>query len=435
MGNEQVVLFVVFVILCVGLIIGLPVPFAFGAALIYLGYFADTEVSTFLSGGHWRMNSIVLLAIPLFILAGSIMNRGRIAEPLVDIASITLGRVKGGLSASAVFASAVFGSISGSAAATLTCIGSVMLPRLEKANYPKGFSAALIANAAPLGLLIPPSSIQIIYAWITRQSVLKCFLATVVPGLILILLLVVVNFVLMRIHDKVKVEPRPENFVREVRKRTVYASPALLMPVIILGGIYGGIMTPTEAAGIAVLCALPIGFLVYRGLNWQTFRVAVIEASITTGAVMVMFFMVMIVSRLLVFEDIPGLAQQFVYSLSENPIVILLMINLLLVVIGMLMDDVSGVLLAAPLLLPMVQDIGIDPIQFAAIIGVNLGMGNITPPTAPLLYLGARVGSTSVNSMLKPTMIMILFAWIPTLLLVTFVPSLSLWLPEVVLGR
>ena len=429
------VLLAVFLILCIGLIIGLPVPFAFGAALIYLGYFADTEVSTFLSGGHWRMNSIVLLAIPLFILAGSIMNRGRIAEPLVDMAALIFGRIKGGLSASAVLASAIFGSISGSAAATLTCIGGVMLPRLEKANYPKGFSAALISNAAPLGLLIPPSSIQIIYAWITRQSVLKCFLATVVPGLILITLLIVVNFVMMHRQRGVKVEPEPENFVREVRKRTVFASPALLMPVIILGGIYGGIMTPTESAGIAVLCALPIGFLIYRGLNWKSFKDAVIEASITTGAVMVMFFMVMIVSRLLVFEDIPRLAQEFVYSISENPIVILLMINLLLVAIGMLMDDVSGVLLSAPLLLPMVQDIGIDPIQFAAIIGVNLGMGNITPPTAPLLYLGARVGSTSVNSMLKPTMIMILFAWIPTLLLVTFVPSLSLWLPELVLGR
>ena len=374
------VLLAVFLILCIGLIIGLPVPFAFGAALIYLGYFADTEVSTFLSGGHWRMNSIVLLAIPLFILAGSIMNRGRIAEPLVDMAALIFGRVKGGLSASAVVASAVFGSISGSAAATLTCIGGVMLPRLEKANYPKGFSAALISNAAPLGLLIPPSSIQIIYAWITRQSVLKCFLATVVPGLILITLLIVVNFIMMHRRKSVKVEPEPENFVREVRKRTVYASPALLMPVIILGGIYGGIMTPTESAGIAVLCALPIGFLVYRGLNWKTFKDAVIEASITTGAVMVMFFMVMIVSRLLVFEDIPRLAQEFVYSISENPIVILLMINLLLVAIGMLMDDVSGVLLSAPLLLPMVQDIGIDPIQFAAIIGVNLGWATSPRP-------------------------------------------------------
>jgi TRAP-type C4-dicarboxylate transport system permease large subunit len=158
------VLLIVFVILCIGLVIGLPVPFAFGAALIYLGYFADTEVSTFLTSGHWRMNAIVLLAIPMFILAGGIMNRGRIAEPLVELVSLTLGRIRGGLSASAIFACAVFGSISGSAAATLTCIGGVILPRLEKSNYPKGFSAALIANCAPLGLLIPPSSIQIIYA-------------------------------------------------------------------------------------------------------------------------------------------------------------------------------------------------------------------------------------------------------------------------------
>ena len=194
-------------------------------------------------------------------------------------------------------------------------------------------------------------------------------------------------------------------------------------------------MTPTEAAGIAVLYAVPIGFLFYKGLTWTTFKDAVIESSTTTGAVMVMFFMVMIVSRLLVFEDIPALAQQFVYSISDNPIVILLMINLLLVGIGMLMDDVSGVLLASPLLLPMVTDLGISPIQFAAIIGVNLGMGNITPPTAPLLYLGARIGNTSVNSMLKPTMIMIIFAWIPTLILTTFVPWLSLGLPELILGQ
>ena len=149
---------------------------------------------------------------------------------------------------------------------------------------------------------------------------------------------------------------------------------------------------------------------------------------------MVMFFMVMIVSRLLVFEDIPGIAQQFIFSVSENPLVILLMINIVLVLIGMLMDDVSGVLLASPLMLPMVQDLGIDPVQFAAIIGVNLGMGNITPPTAPLLYLGARLGGTSVNSMLKPTFIFILFAWIPTLILTTYFPQVSLALPHYILG-
>lgn len=426
---------IIFVLLCFLLVIGLPVPFAFGAVLIYLGWIAETDISLFLTSGHWRMNNIVLLAIPLFILSGAIMNRGKLAEPLIDVASLFLGRIRGGLSAAAVLASAIFGSISGSAAATLTCIGGVMLPRLARANYPKGFSAALIANSAPLGLLIPPSSIQIIYAWVTRQSVLKCFLATIVPGLILVTLLCIVNFIMMHRYKDIETEEAPENLLREARKRTVTATPALLMPVIILGGIYGGIMTPTEAAAIAVLYAIPVGVWIYGGLTWETFKEAVIESATTTGSVMVMFFMVMIVSRLLVFEDIPAIAQEFIFSLSENPLVILMMINIVLVLIGMLMDDVSGVLLASPLMLPMVRDLGIDPIQFAAIIGVNLGMGNITPPTAPLLYLGARVGNTSVSSMLKPTLIMIAFAWIPTLILTTYIPAISLALPELILGR
>ena len=207
------------------------------------------------------------------------------------------------------------------------------------------------------------------------------------------------------------------------------------MPVIILGGIYGGIMTPTEAAGIAVIYAIPVGFFIYKGLNRGNFAQALLETATTTGVVMVMFFMVMIVSRMLIFEDIPGIAQDIIYSVSENPIVILIMINLVLVLIGMLMDDVSGILLGAPLLFPIVMDLGVDPIQFAAIIGVNLGMGNITPPTAPLLYLGARVARTPVNEMMAPTLVLIAFAWIPTLLITTYIPEVSLWLPELLLGR
>ena len=425
----------VVLLLCTVLVLGLPVPFAFGAVMIYLAVFADTDATTFLVSGHWRMNNIVLLAIPLFIMAGSVMEKGRIATPLVHLAELFVGRVRGGISAAAVIASAIFGSISGSAAATLTCIGSVLLPRLRAANYPQGYAAALIANAAPLGLLIPPSSIQIIYAWVTRQSVLKCFLATVVPGLILIALLCLLNFVLMSRRKDIRVEPPPENLAREARKRGVSAVPALLMPVIILGGIYGGIMTPTEAAGIAVLYAIPVGWFIYRGLDRKTFVAALVQSATTTGVVMVMFFTVMIVSRLLVFEDIPGIAQELIFAISEEPIVVLIMINLVIVLIGMLMDDVSGVLLSAPLLLPIVQDLGVDPIQFAAIIGVNLGMGNITPPTAPLLYLGARVAETRVGRMLWPTVLMIVFAWLPTLIITTYVPEVALWLPELLLGK
>ena len=379
------------IILCFALIIGMSVPLAFGLTMIYVAYAGDHQFSTLLTSGHWRMNVLVLMAIPLFIMAGGIMEKGRIAAPLVDLANMFVGRFKGGLSAAAVVASAIFGSISGSASATLTCIGSIMLPQLRAANYPRGLSAAIVANAAPLGLLIPPSSLQIIYAWVTRQSVLECFLATIVPGLILVVLLIIVNFFLLRSHKEIKTLPPVENFPKEVSKTTWRAIPAIIMPVMILGGIYGGIMTPTEAAGIAVIYAIPVGFFIYKGLNKENFGDAILETATTTGVVMVMFFMVMIVSRLLIFEDIPGLARGVVFSVSENPIVIMLMINVVLVLIGMLMDDVSGILLDAPLLFPIVTELGIDPVQFAAIIGVNLGMGNITPPTAPLLFLGARV--------------------------------------------
>ena len=422
-------------LLCVVLVIGLPVPLAFGAIMIYLAIVAGEDPTVFLNAGYWRMNNIVLLAIPLFILAGGIMEKGRIAVPLVHLAELFVGRVRGGLSAASVVASAIFGSISGSAAATLTCIGSVILPRLRAANYPEGFSAALIANSAPLGLLIPPSSIQIIYAWVTRQSVLKCFLATVVPGLILIILLCVLNLILMSRYKNIKVEPAAERFTCEAAKRGANAFPALLMPIVILGGIYGGIMTPTEAAGVAVLYAIPIGWFVYRGLNRKTFIEALVETGTTTGVVMVMFFCVMIVSKLLVLQDVTGIAERLIFSLSANPIVGLIMINIVIVVIGMLMDDVSGVLLASPLLLPIAVKLGVDPIQFAAIVGVNLGMGNITPPTAPLLYLGARVANTQVSKMLWPTTLMIVFAWMPTLIITTYVPEVSLWLPNLVLGR
>tara|TARA_B100000029_G_scaffold73671_1_gene65452 strand:- start:26 stop:1318 length:1293 start_codon:yes stop_codon:yes gene_type:complete len=424
-----------FLALCVLLVIGVSVPMAFGAVLLLIATFGGHDVSGFMPAGHWKMTSIVLLAIPLFILAGAIMERGKIALPLVQLAELLIGRIKGGLSAASVIASAIFGSISGSAAATLTCIGTIMMPHLKRANYPNGLAGALIVSASPLGLLIPPSASQILYAWVTQQSVLKCFLSTVVPGLILVVLLIIVNFALLRKVTNLKLAIKPVNFPRELGIRSWKAFPALLMPLFILGGIYGGVMTPTEAAGVAVIYAIPVGFFVYKGLNKTNFWAAIKEAGITIGVVMVMVFMVLIVSRFLIFEDIPGLAKTLVFSISDNPIVILLMVNLVMILIGMLMDDISGLLLSAPLLLPIVTSVGMDPIHFAAVLGVNLGMANITPPTAPLLYLGSRVTGVSVNEMMKPTLIMIFFAWLPTLMLTTFVPATALWLPELVFAR
>lgn len=429
------VIAIAIVLICVFLAIGVSVPLAFAAVLILLAYTGGHDVSGFLATGHWKMNSVILLAIPLFIMAGNIMQRGKIANPIVEIAELMFGHLKGGLTAASVVASAMFGAISGSGAATLTCIGGIIMPHLRRANYPDGFSAALVISASPLGLLIPPSAAQLLYAWVGQLSVLRCFLATLLPGIILTIMLIVVNFSVLRKNTTIHVTEIPKQFFRQLTRKTWTAMPAIFMPLIILGGIYGGIMTPTEAAGVAVIYAIPIGFFFYRGLTLRTFFESLRESAITIGVVMAMIFMVLIASRFLIFEDIPGLAEDLIYSISDNPIAILLMINLVMLLIGMLMDDISGIILSASLLLPIAEGVGVDPIHFAAIVGVNLGMGNITPPTAPLLYLGAQVTNVSVRELIGPTLLFIIFAWFPTLLLTTFVPEVALFLPDFFLGE
>lgn len=424
-------------ILLIALILGVPVPFSFGASVIWLTYSLGYSPDFLLPIGYSKLGSVVLLAIPLFIMAGGIMEKGKIGGALVDLVNKFVGRIKGSLAFVTIISSAIFGSISGSASATLSCIGSIMYPKLREYKYPKGISAAFIANASPLGLLIPPSSAQILYAWSGNQSVLACFLSTIIPGIILTTLLCLVNYFMLKGNKDMETqrEMTKSEWAKDLGVKTKKAIPALFMPFIILGGIYGGFMTPTESAAVAVLYAIPVGMFIYKGLDVKSLKSTLVETATTTGVVMVMFYVVMMLSRLYVMEDLPGTIMNILTSVSSNKYIILIMINLFMVIIGMLMDDVSGILLSTPILLPIVTKLGVSPIQFAAILGVNLGMGNITPPTAPLLYLGARVGKARVNEMLKPTLIMILFAWIPTLLLTTYVPQISLFLPRLILGN
>lgn len=379
--------------------------------------------------GYGNMYSLVLLAIPLFIIAGSIIERGKIGDALVGFIDMFIGHIKGGVGVVAVIACAVFGAISGSAAATLSCIGSIMVEKLRKAGYDEGFLTALLVNSGPLGLLIPPSADQILYAWSAGVSVLACFLSTVVPGLILVTLLCVVNLVYAKSNQKIVAQERVHILSRAAGARTKSAVPALLFPVIVLGGIYGGIMTPTEAAAISILYALPVGVYIYKGMKWKELKGVFLETGTTTGVIMIMIFVIMILARYFTMLGVPEMLSEVLLSVSENKYVILIMCNIFLIIIGMLMDDVSGIMLCTPLLLPLMNKIGVDPIHFAAIIGVNLGMGNITPPTAPLLYIGCRMTGASLSATIKPTMIMIIFAWLPTLLITTFIPQVSMFLP------
>lgn len=415
---------------------GLPVPFCFMLATAFMVFVQGYDPSFLLPYGFSQMSSIVLLAIPLFIMVGGMMDKGGIGTSLVNLVDVVVGRLRGGLGVVAVVSSAVFGSISGSAAATISCIGSIMFPRLRESGYPMGHSAALVSCAAPLGLLIPPSSQMILYAWVGQQSVLACFLATVGPGIMLMILLSILNLIMLRNNTEIRVmEKMPvKKKISLFGTRGIKALPALVMPIIVLGGIYGGIMTPTEAAAVAVLYSIPVGFFIYRGLDRKNIIQVIVTTATTTGVVMLMMYCIMMLSRIFIMERLPAMILVFLSGISENPIIILFMMNIFMIIIGMIMDDVSAMLLCTPILLPVAISIGVSPIHFAAIIGVNLGMGNVTPPTAPTLYFGGRIAFTSVSSMMKPAMVFIIFAWLPTLFAVTYFPDLALWLPRLVLG-
>lgn len=419
------------VVLIVVLLLGVPIPFAFFASSLVIVVGGGYDYTFLLPYGFNKVSSLILVAIPLFILSGNLMEKSGIGEGLINWVEMFVGRVKGGLGAVMVISCALFGSISGSGFATLSCIGTIMLPRMEAAGYPRGVSAALISSASLLGLLIPPSLNMIVYAFIGGQSVLACFLATIIPGIILVILLSATTFWQLRKNENIKLrDPLPPAvYAKTLGKRTTRAIPAMVAPIIILGGIYGGFLTPTEAAAVSVVYTVPVGIWFYKGLNKTSFKEALVTASTTAGVVMVMLLSVMMLSRLYIMEDVPQMILKAMTSVTENTFILILFVNLFLIIIGMLMDDTSAILLTTPILLPVVIQLGVNPVHFAAILGVNLGLGCVTPPTAPFLYLGARIGNAPINEMMRPTMYYIAFAWIPTLIITTYFPGLALWLP------
>ncbi|MDR3255980.1 MAG: TRAP transporter large permease [Synergistaceae bacterium] len=434
-------IYIALIILIVSLLLGVPVPISFMASSAWLIFFGGPDgmgydPAQLLPHGYLQMSSVSLMAIALFIIAGGLMEKGRIGEKLIDLVDVFCGSVKGGLGVVGTVSCAVFGSITGAACATLSCIGSIMFPRFEKAGYPRGHTAALMANASLLGLLIPPNATLIIFAWISGQSVLACFLSTVSAGLLVTVLISLANVWLLRDNPTVLVSQKrtsPEKTAL-FRERGVLAIPALMLPVIVLGSIYGGIMTPTEASAVAVVYSIPIGMFVYKGLTLRGLWDCLVESGVTTGVIMIMLYSVSMLSRLYILEDLPGKVLQLFYSVSTNKWVIMGMINIFLVIMGMLMDDISVVTLTTPILMPIIVELGFSPIHYAAVVGVNTGLGCITPPAAPVLYLSGRLSNTPINEMMKPTLWFIALCWVPALIFVAYFPKWILFLPHIVLG-
>ncbi|SOC22864.1 TRAP transporter large permease [Stappia indica] len=417
--------------LVVTLSFGVPLPWCFGAALMVMYYLGDVTMKGMVLWGFQQLGNPVLLAIPLFVLAGAVMSEGGIAASLLRFVNAFVGHVRGGLGIVAAVSCAVIGAISGSGLTGISAIGPLLIPEMEKRGYPREYATALIANSSILGLLIPPSLSMILFGWVTETSILACFLATLGPGLLIMFNFSVVNLWMSRKFNLVLDEkPALGELAGEVARRGVHAFPAMLMPVIILGGIYGGIVTPTEAAALAVIYAVPVGFLVYKGLKLENFLFAGKEAATAVGAIMLMILFSMIVGQMFVYEGIPQQLVQAIFGITENKILLLIMINLLLFLIGMVVNDTTAILLVAPLLMPLMQAMDVSPVQFAAIMGVNTAMGGVTPPYASILYLGARIGKVKVTKVIPPAMMLIVTGYLPVVFLVSFWPDLSLYLPR-----
>lgn len=418
------------ILLILLLMLKIPLPYCFGGALLFMCAFAGVSMKSMMLWVFSQTISPVLLASPMFILAGSYMGGSGIATKLLDFVDSFIGRVKGGLGVVSVLTCAVIGAISGSGFTGVAATGPVIIPRMVKQGYPRGYSTALITVSSVLGLLIPPSGILIIYGWITETSILACFLSTVGPGLLITLLFCIINMIMSRKFDLVLDEPRPfKEKIKIAGRRGVVALPALLMPVIILGGIYGGVFTPTEAAAVAAIYSIPIGFFVYRTMNLKDFYKLTLDSVASIGAIMSMIIFCLMLSQTFVLLQVPQAIIDIFFSLTNSRILMLIIINLFLFVVGMIVNDATGMILCAPILLPLVIKLGISPVQFAAIMGVNLAMGGITPPYASILYLGMRIGKCEFNEIFGPTMIFLIFGYIPVVFLTTFWPALSLWLP------
>ena len=373
------------------------------------------------------LDSFPLLAIPFFILAGALMSYGGISKRLVALADALVGFIVGGLAMVTVLACMFFAAISGSGPATVSAIGSFMIPAMRERGYHGSFAAAVTAASGTIGVIIPPSIPFVIYAVVSGTSVGELFIAGVVPGVLIGLSLMTVCFVVARKRHYLSSAERPS--LAKVGRAFREAVWALIVPFIILGGIYGGVFTPTEAAVVAVVYSILIGRFVYRELDFRTLYEALKDSVLVNGATSFMIGLSMAFAAYLSMAQIPAKMGAWLMGISSSPAVTLLIINAFLLIIGCFVDNIAAVIILTPILLPVVTQLGIDPVQFGLIITVNLAVGFITPPYGINLFVASAISDESIEGISRDIMPFVL-AMVACLLLLTFVPATSMGLVE-----
>ncbi|CAM4440864.1 TRAP transporter large permease [Vibrio agarivorans] len=414
------------------LMISLSIPIAIAIAmssLVIMCTILPNDVA-FMTAGQkivTGIDSFSLLAIPFFILAGNIMNRGGIATRLVDFAKLLVGRMPGSLSHVNVIANMLFGSVSGSAVAAAAAVGKTLEPELEKEGYDKAFSTSVNVASCPAGLLIPPSNSLIVFSVVSGgTSIAALFIAGYVPGILMGLSCMVVAYMIAKKKGYRTIsEPKTPH---EILNITWRATPSLGLVIVVIGGIIGGIFTATEGACIAVLYAFFLS-LCYRTLGFKEMRTICVETAEITGIMLFLIGASTIMSWAMAFTGLPNLISEWMLSISDNPIIIFILMNIILLIVGMFMDLTPAVLIFTPIFMPIATQLGMHPIHFAMMIIFNLCIGIATPPVGTALFVGCSVSGAKIESVIK-SILPFCAVLIVTLLLITFVPEISLALPR-----
>lgn len=424
--SEVLVLILSFVIL---LAIGVPVAWSIGISCLLTMLASIDSLAAFTTVAQRMatgLDSFSLLAIPLFILAGQIMNQGGIAHRLIAFAKALMGALPGGLIYVNVIAAMLFGAISGSAVAATSAIGGILGPPMEKEGYSKEFGAAVNITSSTTGLVIPPSNVLIVYSLASGGvSIASLFLAGYLPGILMGLALMLTAAIWIK---KKKYPPGERSGLKNVMVTFLNALPSLLLLVVVIGGIVTGIFTATEASGIAVLYTLILSFI-NKELKISSLHNVFLGSVGTTAIVMLLIATSMSMSWVMSYENIPIAVSEALLGISDNVFVILLIINLLLLLVGTFMDMTPAVLIFTPIFLPVVEALGVDPVHFGIMMVMNLCVGLCTPPVGSVLFIGVSVANTTIQKVIKPLLPLYVAMFI-VLLLVTFIPQLSLWLPQ-----
>lgn len=416
-----------FVLFALFLILGVPIAFSLGLSSLGALLIGDGSLAVVASRLYSAADSFSLMAIPFFVLAGCIMEKGKLSRRLIDFAMELVGPLKGGLGYVTVVTSMFFSAISGSGPATTAAIGSITIPAMEENGYDKKFATALQATSGAMGPIIPPSIVFIQYGVATGTSIGALFIAGIVPGLLIGAALIIMNGIIS--HKKGYGGSNKKYSVIRIWKSFKNAALVILMPVIILGGIYGAIFTPTEAAIVACVYGLILACVIYRELSLKDIKDVFVSSCKTTSMIMLVITCASLFGWILPSERIPERIAASVLAVTSDKFTLLIAINILLLIVGCLLDQGSATIILAPILTPIAVAVGVDPIRFGALMVTNLCLGLVTPPVGVNLYVACGIAKLKIEDIVKPVLLL-LGACLVMQMIITFVPDLIMFLPR-----